>query len=57
MFLECPLWVKQASAVTVLSTYFVIFIVQVQLLFILREPDEIFDDSVDLEPIASVQIL
>ena len=57
MFLECPLWVKQASAVTALSTYFVIFIVQVQLLFILREPDEIFDDSVDLEPIASVQIL
>ena len=56
MFLECPYWVKQASTVTVLSACFVIFIVQVQLLLILNEPEEIFDEFGDLEPIASLQI-
>ena len=36
---------------------FVVFIVQVKLLLILHEPEEIFDEFGDLEPIASLQIL
>ena len=47
----------QASAVTVLPTCFVIFIVQVQLLLILHEREEMFDEFGDLEPITSLQIL
>ena len=57
MFLECPWWVKPASAVPVLSTCFVIFIVQVQLLLILHKPEEILDEFGDLEPIAPLQNL
>ena len=57
MFLECPWWVKQASAVPGLSTCFVTFIVQVQLLLILHEPEEILDEFGYLEPIAPLQNL